>query len=163
MNRIKLSKHQRFDPKVILVFTDGKLKSRDMKQLETMYSKLASEGIGLYITGKDQTEQKLLIGATKNKFHYELIKDANPAQWLTKKRLEVIDNDLTAILSTVRVTPQVIEQPATETDVEFKHRSEVEVKIIDLLDSTNRSIFPRKVLCSLSRVHRPQALPDKPY
>lgn len=135
INRIKRTE-QEFGPKVLFVFTDGILNPGDMKYFETLYSKLKSEDIYLYITGRDKTTRKILFAANQKKICYSLLKEANPAQWLTSIRknqntqetvLPII-NELSLNQTTPLIKPEDHEKEP-KTDVEIQHRSEVQVKV----------------------------------
>jgi hypothetical protein len=117
-----------FNPKVIFVFTDGKLKPTDLQQMKTLYPTLEHENIELYLTGKQSSDRELLIAGNQEKLHFFLIHEANPAQWLKKRRPIILEEKSTIPAVEIPVIEQVAVSES-KTDVEIKHRSEVEVKV----------------------------------
>ena len=74
MNRlIKSAEENPFAHTAVIVFTDGKLNDRDVRQLQELSKEFQKRKWSLCVTGTYGSNKKLLIAANQGKFKYSLI------------------------------------------------------------------------------------------
>lgn len=83
---IKSAEKTSFAHTALIVFTDGQLNDKDVKQLQQLSKEFKDRNWSLCITGTYSTNKKLLVAANQGKFKFSLIKEANPVLWIQSKR-----------------------------------------------------------------------------
>jgi len=83
---IKSDKENSFAHATVIVFSDGKLKNKDVAKLQQLSKEFKKRNWSLCITGTHHTNKRLLLAAHQGEFNFSLISDANPVLWIKTQR-----------------------------------------------------------------------------